>query len=251
MSKIIYPTTTQSSFEDFLNEIEKFYKDKYQKTYREYKEQIRDAEKHSSTNEGRSALFCCLMLVAGITALVLWVIRLGMPLCGMPLFAPIIASVLLAVSIPLDIVFSKKQDHWDNIASEYEDKIRELVDKICSELDEIKVYVGENTIKCSLYSDEYFYVESCENDCYKAFKVINKIKDEEDVRVDKIIADDDLMFNVYINDIPFETHTFATPTNRTYFNILTRKSKNNIFDFTYLDDEQHKREEAFKEIKRR
>ena len=251
MSKIIYPTTTQSSFEDFLNEIEKFYKDKYQKTYRECKGQIKDAEKHASTNEGRSAVFCCLMLIAGVSALVLWIVRLGMPLCGMPLFAPIIASALLAISIPFEIVFSKKQDHWNTIASEYEDKARELIDKICSELDEIEVYVGENTIKCSLYSDEYFYVESCSNDCHKAFKVINEIKDEEDVRVDKIVADKDIVFNVYINDIPFETHTFATPTDRTYFDILTRKSKDNIFDFTYLDEAQHKREEAFKEIKRR
>lgn len=251
MSKIIYPTTTQSSFEDFLNEIEKFYKDKYQKTYREYREQISDAEKNASTNEGRSAVFCCLMLVAGVSALVLWIVRLGMPLCGMPLFAPIIASVLLAISIPFEIVFSKKQNHWGNIADEYKDKKRELVDKICSELDEIEVYVGENTIMSSLYSDDYFYVENCENDCYKTFKVINEIKDEEDVRVDEIIADDDIMFNVYINDIPFETHTFATPTDRTYFDILTRKSKDNIFDFTYLDEAQHKREEAFKEIKRR
>ena len=237
MSKIIYPTTTQSSFEDFLNEIEKFYKDKYQKTYRECKGQIKDAEKHASANEGRSAVFCCLMLVAGVSALVLWVVRLGLPLCGIPLIVPIIASALLAVSIPFEIVFSKKQ--------------RELIDKICSELDEIEVYVGENTIKCSLYSDEYFYVESCSNDCYKAFKVINEIKDEEDVRVDKIVADKDIVFNVYINDIAFETHSFATPTDRTYFDILTRKSKNNIFDFTYLDEAQHKREEAFKEIKRR
>ena len=251
MSKIIYPTTTQSSFEGFLNEIEKFYKDKYQKTYLEWSEQIKDANKHYSTNDGISALFSVLMMLAGIAAFVLWLIRLGFPLFGMPLLAPIIASSLFAIFLPLEIVFSKKQDHWYNIADEYKGKKQELIDKICSELDEIEVYVGENAVKSSLYSDEPFYVESCRNKCYTAFKVMDKIKDEEDVRVDEIIADDNIMFNVYINNVAFETHSFRTPTNRTYFDILTRKAEDNIFDFTYLDEAQHKREEVFEEIKRR
>lgn len=231
MSKIIFPKTTLTEYNElkksFADWISTTYKEEWAKASNEHQEIF---EKRENANFNWSWSFFASMVGIFITA----------PVIALAIHYKSIIWITIAVlwfiAYGALIIFHYKTDKKYD---EYEDKL----DKLRNKKNEIEHNINDIGEQIFGFYDTYRLVEF--NDNYEKvydpssindnLVILEKLKKEKEVNAE--IIDEDVVANVLINGVLYETYYLTKPIKREYFDKFTSQIKNGAYDFSYIDDE--------------
>lgn len=242
MSKIIFPKTTKEEVDNYLNEVERYYRDTYKEQYVNLKDLRRDANKKWDTygNIGLAGfVFFALGLIVAISVLFM--------VCNK--YVMWVAGIFLILALATAIIYTIKGSRWHKKYQEYNKQMDKLFDTIHPQLDKLGISLNAWSYLCGIFSDNVnFLIDNCNSHWYKCFEFFDTIKNEPDVRVS--IYNNDVTFATYINDTWFSSKTLGAPPDRETFDIMTRNKSNDQYDFSFFDEGYENRMKKFEKLKK-
>lgn len=242
LSKIIFPKTTKEEVDNYLNEVEKYFRDTYKEQYINLKEHRSDAHKKQNTygNIGFTSIILFTLGLFGATAVLFTMYNK---------YIVWVASIFLMLTMVTAIIYEIRSRIWHKKYQEYDKQIDELFDTIQSQLDKLGIFLDTWSYLCGIFTDNVnFLIDKCNSHWYKCFEFFDTIKDEPDVRVS--IHNKDVTFDTYINDTWFSSKTFGAPPDRETFDIMTKNIIGDQYDFSFFDEGYENRMKKFEKLKK-
>lgn len=241
MSKIIFPKTTKEEVDNYLNEVESYYRDTYKEQYTNLKDLRSDAHKRGDTYGNIAFAGIIAFTLELCVAIVICLMRYNQ-------YVAWVAGVIISITLVTAIIYTIRGSIWHKKYQEYDKQVDELLDTIQSQLDKLGISLNTWSYLCGIFSDNVnFLIDKCNSHWYKCFEFFDTIKDEPDVRVS--IHNKDVTFDTYINDTWFSSKTLGAPPDRETFDIMTRNKSEDQYDFSFFDEGFERRMNKFEKLK--